>query len=193
MLDRTLPQAAAPWRSFYWPPAIHLVVFVHRVAGLAPGLYALPRTPAALPSLRAATRNAFEWRAVAEVAAGLPLFALMDGDARRLAAQISCGQDIAGDACFSLGMVAAFDEAIAAWGPWFYRRLFWEAGMVGQVLYLEAEAADVRGTGIGCYFDSAMHDLMGFETTAWRSMYHFTVGRPVEDPRLLTRPGYAWG
>jgi len=27
-------------------------------------------------------------------------------------------------------------------------KLFWEAGLLGQVLYLEAEAAGVRGTGI---------------------------------------------
>ncbi len=31
--------------------------------------------------------------------------------------------------------------------------LHWETGMIGQVLYLQAEAAGVRATGIGCYFD----------------------------------------
>ena len=36
-----------------------------------------------------------------------------------------------------------------------YRRLFWECGLIGQVLYLEAEAAGVRGTGIGCFYDDA--------------------------------------
>ena len=49
----------------------------------------------------------------------------------------------------------------ASGGPWWYRRLFWEAGVLGQVLYLEAEAAGVRGTGIGCYFDDACHQLLG--------------------------------
>ncbi len=30
-----------------------------------------------------------------------------------------------------------------------YRHLFWETGMVGQVLYLEAEAAGVRAISMG--------------------------------------------
>ena len=45
----------------------------------------------------------------------------------------------------------------------FYRCLFWEAGMIGHLLYLEAEAAGVRGTGIGCYFDDSVHDLLGID------------------------------
>jgi hypothetical protein len=75
-------------------------------------------------------------------------------------------------------------------GPWWYRRLFWEAGVLGQVLYLEAEAAGVRGTGIGCYFDDPFHDLLGLTGDRFQDLYHFTVGGPVDDPRLLTRPPY---
>jgi hypothetical protein len=44
---------------------------------------------------------------------------------------------------------------------WPYRWMFWEAGLLGQVLYLEAEAAGARGTSIGCYFDDAARDLLG--------------------------------
>jgi hypothetical protein len=39
--------------------------------------------------------------------------------------------------------------------------------MIGQVLYLEAEAHGLRGTGIGCFFDDAVHDLLGFENNAF--------------------------
>jgi len=38
----------------------------------------------------------------------LPLFLLQVGDARALAAQLSCGQHIAGESAFSLGMIAEF-------------------------------------------------------------------------------------
>jgi hypothetical protein len=62
--------------------------------------------------------------------------------------------------------------------------------MIGQVLYLEAEAHGFRGTGIGCFFDDALHALAGLADSAWQSLYHFTVGRPVEDPRLTTLPPY---
>ena len=63
--------------------------------------------------------------------------------------------------------------------------------MVGQVLYLEAEAAGVRSTGIGCYFDDPVHDVLGLEDNQFQSLYHITVGVPVEDHRLQTWPPYA--
>ncbi|MFM0015969.1 nitroreductase, partial [Paraburkholderia sediminicola] len=61
---------------------------------------------------------------------------------------------------------------------------------LGQALYLEAEAAGVRATGIGCFFDDEMHALLGVEDHTWQSLYHFTVGRAVDDQRLSTCPPY---
>jgi hypothetical protein len=58
-------------------------------------------------------------------------------------------------------------------------------------LYLEAEAAGIRGTGIGCFFDDAMHEMLGIHGRSWQSLYHFTIGGPVEDARLRTIPPYA--
>jgi hypothetical protein len=62
--------------------------------------------------------------------------------------------------------------------------------MIGQVLYLEAEAAGLRGTGIGCYFDDPVHEVFGLTGLAYQDLYHFTVGAPVEDARLTTWPSY---
>jgi hypothetical protein len=75
-------------------------------------------------------------------------------------------------------------------GPWWYRRLHWEAGVLGQALYLEAEAAGVRGTGIGCFFDDVVHETLGLADDRFRDLYHFTVGGALEDRRLTTKPGY---
>jgi nitroreductase len=83
-------------------------------------------------------------------------------------------------------------DAGAAHGDWMYRRLFWECGLIGQVLYLEAEAAGVRGTGIGCFYDDPVHEALGLQGHAWQSLYHFCVGNPIEDTRLETSPGYEW-
>jgi hypothetical protein len=87
-------------------------------------------------------------------------------------------------------MLADFRRSLAE-GPWWYRRLHWEAGVLGQVLYLEAEAAGVRSTGMGCYFDDATHELLGIGGDRFQDLYHFTVGGPVDDPRLSTLPPYA--
>jgi len=62
-------------------------------------------------------------------------------------------QDIASDGCFSLGMIAHFKPTLQEKGAWMYSRLFWETGVLGQVLYLEAHAVGISATGIGCFFD----------------------------------------
>ena len=40
-------------------------------------------------------------------------------------------------------MLAEYLQPLQRHGPWFYPRLYWEAGMIGQLLYLEAEAAGI--------------------------------------------------
>jgi hypothetical protein len=42
--------------------------------------------------------------------------------------------------------------------------------MIGQSLYLGAEAAGMRATGIGCYFDQVMHDALGLRDRTWQSL-----------------------
>ncbi len=191
LLLRLMPFGAVPpFDALSWEPLVHLVLFVHRVDGLPPGLYALPRRDGAEALLRRAfTGRDWAWGAVDGCPPRLPLRCLATGDLRRPAKVLSCLQDIAGDSAFSLGMLAEFDSALAR-GAWWYRRMFWEAGAVGQALYLEAEAAGLRGTGIGCFFDDEVHKLLGIEGTSFQSLYHFTVGGPVEDTRLTTLPPY---
>ena len=191
MLARLVPgPRSMPWDAIPWAPRIHLGLFVHRVDGLVPGLYALVRDPGQLERLRAALRPDFLWQKPDGCPPELPLHLLAPGDCRALASRVSCGQELAGDGAFSLGMLADHMDGLVSHGAAFYRNLFWEAGMIGQVLYLEAEAAGVRATGIGCYFDDLVHEVFGLGSREWQSFYHFSVGGPVEDPRLTTLPAY---
>lgn len=192
LLRRTLPAGQPPFDALWWTPRLHLVLFVHRVEGLEPGLYVLPRSPAGLDALQAAFHRGFAWVRPEGVPDDVPFCLLEAGDMRRIARALSCTQDIASDGFFSLGMLAEFSPALDTFGASFYRNLFWEAGAIGQALYLEAEAAGCRGTGIGCFFDDAVHELLGLDGDRFQSLYHFTVGMPVDDPRLQTRPGYDW-
>lgn len=193
MLARLMPtrdRKSMPWDAILWRPRIHLGLFVHRVDGVPPGLYALARDVDKLAVLKEVMRQAFRWERPPSCPPGLPLYLLQEGDCRALAATVSCGQHIAGDGAFSLGMIADYTDSLTLYGAAFYRNLFWEAGMVGQVLYLEAEEAGIRSTGIGCYFDDAVHEAFGITSRAWQSFYHFTVGGPVDDTRLSTLPAY---
>jgi SagB-type dehydrogenase family enzyme len=195
MLGRLIPtrgRTQMPWDAIPWRPRIHLGLFVHRVNGLAPGLYALARDAAKLDALREIMRPEFLWQRPPSCPSGLSLYLLREGDCRALAASVSCGQDIAGDGAFSLGMIAEYLDSLLVHGAAFYRNLFWEAGLVGQVLYLEAEEAGIRSTGIGCYFDDPVHEVFGIASRDWQSLYHFTVGGYIDDVRLTTLPPYAW-
>lgn len=197
ILQRVMPRAERPqlrrpmpWDALPWDPAIHLMLFVHRVEGLEAGLYILARDPEKLPLLRQSMNPELEWTPAPGCPEHLPLFWLLQGNAQRLAAQVSCQQGIAGDSAFSLGMLAEFDGRLRQGGAWWYPRLFWETGLLGQVLYLEAEAAGVRGTGIGCFFDDPVHEIVGIKDLSFQSLYHFTIGGPVDDQRLMTLPPY---
>ena len=196
MLARLIPThdgRSMPWDAIPWRPRIHLGLFVHRVDGLPPGLYVLPRDPDKVTALKEVMRREFRWQRVSTCPPGLPFYLLQEGDCRALASTVSCGQNIAGDGAFSLGMIADYMGSLTTYGAGFYRNLFWEAGMVGQVLYLEAEEAGIRATGIGCYFDDPVHEVFGIASREWQSFYHFAVGGPVEDVRLTTLPAYDRG
>jgi hypothetical protein len=179
-----------PVRALPWAPRVHFGLFVHRVRGLPPGLYALARDPEEVPLLRSVMEKPFQWKKPEGVPEGLELYELIAGDARAVSRAVACHQEIASDGCFSLAMLSEFDPALDRHGPWFYRRLFWECGAIGQILYLEAEAIGVRATGIGCFFDEPAHEVFGISSQRYRSLYHFTVGGHVDDPRLQSWPAY---
>jgi SagB-type dehydrogenase family enzyme len=199
MLDRLRPPAP-PWDAIDWSPHVHLVLFVHRVEGLVPGVYAYLRDEAVQSEWQKAMRPDFLWEPVDRLAQPGPdalgkprgLFLLVPIDCRSIAQRLSCDQEIAADGYFSLAMVARMDTSLGERGEWFYRRLFWECGLIGQVLYLEAEAAGGRATGIGCFYDDPVHETLGLTGHAWQSLYHFSMGAPIEDGRLTTESGYAW-
>ncbi len=187
ILDRTRPRAGiVPFSAAPASPAVDLLVFVHRVTGLAPGLYLFIRTGESPEVLRAEWDSRFQWRPVRP---GFPLWLLADGDMTFTAMTLGCHQEIAGDGAFALAMLSPLGHRVRE-QPFWYRHLHWECGMIGQVLYLEAEAHGIRGTGIGCFFDDPVAALLGIRDRSRQSLYHFTVGHPVEDPRLATLPPY---
>jgi hypothetical protein len=197
MMERVMPRAdrpqldrPMPWDVWPYAPAIHLLIFIHRVEGLTPGLYFLVRDPKKLSSIQHSMNSELTWSSTPGCPEDLSLYWLLEGDAKKLAVQVSCHQDIAGDSAFSFGMLAEFEGRLQEGGAWWYPRLFWESGLLGQVLYLEAEAAGVRATGIGCFFDDPVHEIVSVKGLSFQSLYHFTIGGPVEDGRLMILPPY---
>ncbi len=106
LLDGMLARVTAPWDVWTFPAAIHPILFLHRVDGIEPGIYALARHPGALAALRDAMRTDFFWQSVDGAPPHLPFYKLAAVDCRAVAKTVSCHQAIAGDSCFMLSMIA---------------------------------------------------------------------------------------
>jgi nitroreductase len=194
LLGRLNPAGGDPlWQAFPFAPAIELLLMVHAVEGLEPGLYLYRRAEQRWPDLSARLGETPE-----PLSAYPGLFRL--GAARSLrkeASQLSCYQGLAGRGAVAWVMLADMGGVLAAEGAWAYRRLHWEAGLIGQILYLSAEASGLRGTGIGCFMDAQSAALALGEgvvigtPSPWQTLYHFTIGKPLEDDRLSSEPPYA--
>ncbi len=189
ILEGTLPGRISSL-AFPWEPMVDLILFVHRVEGLERGVYLFSRSSKGLESLKSELRDDLSWDKPEGCPEGMQLYSLMEGDARQFSNFASCQQDIASEGCFCAAMLARFDGPLKNFGPWFYPRLHWECGAVGQALYLGAEAHGFRGCGIGCFLDDVVHKLIGLESEAHQDLYHFTIGKHIEDLRLTTLPAY---
>lgn len=170
-----------------WPaaPRIHPVLFAHRVDGVVPGAYVLPRSTtgeALLHEHIAVPWQPTEFPGLWQLAANPALAGTLR--------TINCHQALGSDATLAVALLAEFDGVLQP-EPWRYAALFQEAGLLGQQLYAEAEAAGLRATGIGCFFDDALHELLGLRGTALQTVYHLTMGHALDDSRIQSEPPYA--
>lgn len=187
ILAMTLPgERRVPFYTLPWPPSVHLGLFVHRVKGIPPGLYMLVRKKEKIEELKAHMDFRFSWLPPDGCPEGLDLFLLMEGDLKGLSGRLSCYQNIGADGVFTVSMIAEFKDPLKMHGPWYYRVLHWECGMIGQILYLEAEAAGLQGCGIGCFFDDPVHEVFGLSEYTYQVLYHFAMGGGIEDTRVIT-------
>jgi len=188
ILKAILPDRSKP--GLPWRPQINPVLFIHRVEDIERGLYILLRDGGAKEEIRNAMDPDFLWERPSRMSAGVELYQLAQGDARLAARESSCRQDIASDGCFAAAMISRFEEPLQKYGSWFYSRLYWECGLIGQALYLSSEAAGFQGCGIGCFFDDVVHRMLGLSGLWHQDLYHFTVGRALIDSRLVDLPAY---
>ena len=138
---------------------IQLYLYVHRVDGLKAGAYRY-------------------WQERGE------LEHLKSGDQRVMAAGLSLGQNLAGNACVAFSMIGDLDRAVRTHGNRGYRYVHFEAGGIGQRMYLAAHALGLGATGIGAFYDDEVHRYLDLTPGQGQVVYHFAIGYPISDPRL---------
>jgi hypothetical protein len=164
-----------------------MLLFVHRVHGLDPGLYLFAPSLDSVPGIKARLRGDLEWGRSPDCPPHLPLFRLVRANARSAAGRLACHQPIASDSSLALAMLGDL-PADAPQSQ--YDGLLREAGALGQVLYLEAEAARLGASGIGCFFDEPIRELLGLSDDALQTFYMFTLGPALGDPGATDEPAY---
>lgn len=189
-------QPLAAFQSAALAPRIHLVLIVHNVRDLTPGVYVLPRSARGENLMRQQLTRWNDW-VDADIAVGEhKLFRIKTANTQRAAATLCCQQRIASDSCFVTGFLAEFDSAIdsaigaAQAATENYCELFQEAGALAHTAYLRAAALGFAGTGIGCFFDDEWHELLGIQNKTLQFVYFFAAGKPIVDTRLMQRAGY---
>ena len=156
ILDKTLPRNMPPFDTRAFLGHINFVIFANRIDGMESGIYFFDRQ-----------KNSLEL--------------IEKGDFSSAAKFINCTQDLGKDSAFSISMV--IDKKYIK-KDWQYKFAMFEAGMIGQVLYLEAEAKNMRGCGIGCFFDDLVSsEILGNEN--FLTFYGFSVGIPLIDERII--------
>jgi SagB-type dehydrogenase family enzyme len=116
---------------------VTLYLYIHRVRDCEPGVYRWAKSSRRLEQLHR-------------------------GNVERVAAYLSLEQPLAGNACFAVSMIADLAEAARVFGNRAYRYVHFEAGAIGQRLYVGAEALGWNATGIGAFYDDDVHRYLGF-------------------------------
>ncbi|HWR26164.1 MAG TPA: nitroreductase family protein, partial [Methanosarcina sp.] len=190
MLRKTLPEKNPVFNPLFLGSFTHLLLFVNRVKDLLPGLYIFLRKPQVKDEFKASIRQDFLWEKPRDCPSELEFYMLMEETLYDFIAQLSCFQRKAADACFTVCMLSEFEEPLNKHGSWIYPYLFWECGILGQLLYLEAEANGLRGCGIGCYFDDPVHEAIGLKGLKFQDLYHFAVGAQLQEIGVITLHAY---
>jgi len=190
LLDKCLYRPdTLPWSSLAEVFPMLCLFYVHRVQDLTPGVYLLANTGLPDHTLKKLFQKDMLWQKAEACPEHIPFYLLTSSDAQKFSKQVSCHQGIACDGAFSLSMMFEFEKNIQE-QIMNYRKLHWQAGLLGQTLYLEAESYGLQGTGIGCFFDDAIHESFGISDKEYQVLYNFTVGAALNDSRIQTLPVY---
>ena len=142
-------EAASGHPSLVRAPHVELLLAVHRVAGLAPGVYRSTPASASLSALRKA-------------------------DLRAPLVRHCLGQDKAGSCGVAFFGVGNLRPALAARGERGYRDLLIEAGAIGQRIYLAAEAVGLAARNLAAFRDDPLNRLLELDGRE-RAVLHLTL------------------
>jgi len=73
-------------------------------------------------------------------------------------------------------VTAVASRLLHRYGDRGYRYVHFEAGAIGQRMYLASEALGLRATGIGAFFDEEVNRYLSVAPELGQVVYHFAIG-----------------
>jgi len=143
---------AAPSAGACYP--IDTYVIVHRVEGLAAGLYRYNVEAGTLERLRA-------------------------GDLSDAIAAACLEQDMAGEAAVVFAWAAVPERSKQRYRQRAYRYIYMDAGHIGENLHLAAVAMGLGCCAIGAFFDDEVNAILGLDGQEATAVYLSVVGIPA--------------
>jgi hypothetical protein len=187
ILDKTLPRSKRyPFDGFSVAPKVHLLLFVHRVEEMQPGLYLLSRDQKSNISLKSQLAKDFEWQ---PEGGPVNFFRLQAGDFRKVTSTLWNQSNLGESAMFHVMMLADFDKSVRL-DLSTYPHIFWESGMIAQVLSTEATALHHRTHHLAHFIDEQCHLMLGLRADQFRCTYLSSYGQPSESKTVYKAPYY---
>jgi nitroreductase len=75
----------------------------------------------------------------------------------------------------AFSMIGDFESASRSYGERGYRYVHFEAGAIGQRMYLASEALGLRATGIGAFFDERVNRYLDLSPERGQVVYHLRL------------------
>ncbi len=107
------------------------------------------------------------------------------GHFRSEAEYLSLEQELCGNAGVTFFFLTRLKVLQKVLGPRAYRSAHIEAGIIGQGLYLAAQALDLGASGIGAYYDDDVIGFLELDEEGTAVIYDFVIGRPTDDKHLV--------
>ncbi len=146
-----IPLRACPSAGALYPVETYL--FLHRVSGIAPGIYHYRVQSHALEVLRA-------------------------GDFRGRIARAALDQDMAAEAAAVFAWTAVFARTRWKYGQRGYRYVYLDAGHIAQNLSLAAAGLGLGSCPIAALYDEEVNELLGVDGEEESVVYLSAVGHP---------------
>lgn len=158
-----------------WKESVQFAFFINRVEGLQPGLYLLFLNDKQITSFRSQCKVTFNWTKVSKE---YQFYSLFEAPLNEMISDICLNDPFVKNSALTVSFINSFKPFITTFGVSMYQRLFWEAGMLAELIRLESRLEKVDAVSHPFYYESLFEKVMGISHHEdFMNTYHLSIGK----------------